>query len=32
VLDDDRFPGDVANGVWTDGAWVELRDFRLLEP
>ena len=30
-LEDDRFPGEVGHGVWTDGAAVEVRDYRLLE-
>jgi hypothetical protein len=30
-FEDDRFPGDIDTGVWTDGAEVLVRDFRLLE-
>jgi hypothetical protein len=30
-VEDDRFPGEVGHGVWTDGAAVTVRDYRLLE-
>jgi hypothetical protein len=30
-VEDDRFPGEVGNGVWTEAAAVSVRDYRLLE-
>jgi hypothetical protein len=29
-VEDERFPGEVANGVWTDGAWAVVRDYRVV--
>jgi hypothetical protein len=29
-IDDSRFPGEVGNGVWTDGSAVSVRDYRLI--
>jgi len=30
-VEDDRYPGETGNGVWTDAAPVTVRDYRLLE-
>jgi hypothetical protein len=30
-MDDSRFPGEVGNGVWTDAAAAQVRDYRLIE-